>query len=129
MERLTKREDGMIVRACHRYSEEERMCYGCVHHSECVDETLEKLAQYEDAEESGMLMRLPCPMGSTIYMIVTKRGKVNGVFSFVKTTYLMESNVFRACREFGKTVFLTKEEAQAAMGEWQKQHGMEIDRG
>jgi hypothetical protein len=74
-----------------------------------------RLAAYEDAEESGMLMRLPCPMGSTIYMIVTRHTKGRDPFSFVKITEMMESNVFRVCRDIGKTVFLTKEEAQAAM--------------
>ena len=69
---------------------------------------------YRDAED-GRVMVLPCPMGSTIYMIVTKHTKGREPFSFIKTTELMESNVFRVCRELGKTVFLTREEAERAL--------------
>lgn len=75
----------------------------------------ERLKEYEDMEEQGRLMLLPCPMGSTIYMIVTKHTKGREPFSFIKTTELMESNVFRVCRDYGKTVFLTREEAEGAL--------------
>lgn len=75
------------------------------------------LAAYEDMEEQGRLMMLPCSMGSTIYMIVTKHTKDRDPFSFIKTTELMESNVFRVCRDFGKTVFLTREEAERALAQ------------
>lgn len=74
-----------------------------------------RLAAYEDMEEQGRLMMLPCSMGSTIYMIVTKHTKGREPFSFIKTTELMESNVFRVCRDFGKTVFLTREEAERVL--------------
>ena len=78
--------------------------------------TLQKaLEKYTQAEEQGRLMMLPCSMGSTIYMIVTKHTKGREPFSFIKTTELMESNVFRVCRDFGKTVFLTREEAERAL--------------
>ena len=32
----------------------------------------EKLAAYEDAEENGLLLRLPCGIGSDVYMIPSK---------------------------------------------------------
>lgn len=58
----------------------------------------------------------PCKIGSTIYMIVTKRHRKDlPEFSFIKTTYMTESNFFRVCRDYGKTVFLTREEAEAAL--------------
>ena len=74
-----------------------------------------RLAHYEGLEEQGRLMALPCPMGSPIYMIVTKNRKDREPFSFIKVTELMESNVFRVCREYGKTVFLTRKEAKRAL--------------
>ena len=80
-------------------------------------EGIARLAAYEDLEEQGRLMLLPCPMGSTIYMIVTKHTKGREPFSFIKTTELMESNVFRVCRDYGKTVFLTREEAERALAQ------------
>jgi hypothetical protein len=35
--------------------------------------------------------------------------------TFIKQTYLMESNFFKVIRAFGKTVFLTREEAEQAL--------------
>ena len=32
-----------------------------------VTVALRKLADYEDAEEQGLLLRLPCPVGTTVY--------------------------------------------------------------
>ena len=32
----------------------------------------EKLADYEDAEEQGLLLRLPCGIGSDVYIIPSK---------------------------------------------------------
>lgn len=81
-------------------------------------QALNKLQKYEDAEEDNRLWEAPCPMGTTLYMIVTKRPKItHPEFSFIKTTYLTENNFFRVLREFGKTVFLTREEAEARMKE------------
>lgn len=58
----------------------------------------------------------PCKIGSTIYMIVTKCHRIGlPEFSFIKTTYMTEANFFRVCRDYGKTVFLTREEAEAAL--------------
>jgi len=66
-------------------------------------------------EKKDCVMVLPCPMGTTIYMIVTKHTKDREPFSFIKTTELMESNVFRVCRDYGKTVFLSRESAERAL--------------
>lgn len=116
MDRLTKRISGGIKRVCRYGYADDKLCYGCVKRTQCNADIFERLAQYEDAEESGMLMRLPCPMGDTIYMIVTKRPKINAPeFSFIKKSRLMQSNVFRVCMDYGKTVFLTYEEAKAAL--------------
>ncbi len=68
----------------------------------------------------------PCKIGDKIYMLVTKRthsydfsnGKMvrkNNQHTFIKQTYLTESNFFRVLRDFGKTVFLTREEAERAL--------------
>ena len=36
---------------------------------ECVGLPITKLATYEDAEEQGLLLRLPCKVGDTVYLI------------------------------------------------------------
>ena len=39
---------------------------------ECVGLPITKLATYEDAEEQGLLFRLPCGIGSDVYIIPSK---------------------------------------------------------
>ena len=39
---------------------------------ECVGLPITKLATYEDADEQGLLFRLPCGIGSDVYMIPSK---------------------------------------------------------
>lgn len=83
------------------------------------DEQMRKLnraIELWELEQKGRLLVLPCKMGDTLYMIVTKRPKINmPEFSFIKTTYLTEHNFFRVIRDYGKTVFLTRKEAEAAL--------------
>ena len=69
MERLTYRgsetmteEDGWI-----RPSPEEGTVYSCY----STRKIIERLAEYEDLEEKGLLLRLPCKVGSTVYAICT----------------------------------------------------------
>ena len=88
---------------------------------ECAD----KIADYLLA--NGVIVP-PCNVGDEIYMLVTKhsvsfdikdhvmtRCKKQHTFTFIKQTRLMESNFFRVIKDIGKTVFLTREEAEAAL--------------
>lgn len=64
MERLTERnplwiDDEMWERACEPDCEE-------------IDAVYRKLKDYEDAEEQGLLLRLPCGIGSDVYIIPSK---------------------------------------------------------
>ena len=66
----------------------------------------------------------PCKVGDKIYMLVTRKthsftfeeGKrmlrVDNQHTFIKETYLTKLNFFKVIDDFGKTVFLTKEEAE-----------------
>ena len=82
------------------------------------DAIAEELCKSKDMQGSGRVWVAPCKMGTTLYMIVTKRHRVcDPEFSFIKTTYLTENNFFRVLRCFGKTVFLTKAEADAKLAE------------
>lgn len=61
-------------------------------------------------------IRPPCKIGATIYMIVEKRAKVTReYFRFIKKTKLTFLNLERVLETWGKTVFLTKEEAEQAL--------------
>ena len=78
---------------------------------ELLKYALEKLAEYEDLEEQGLLLKLPCKVGSTVYHIANKRIlEVENVDVFFLCLCVAE------CR-FGKTVFLTQAEAEQKLKE------------
>lgn len=85
----------------------------------------EKLKDYEDAEEQGLLLRLLCKIGDMVYCIEDKQvwcctiekisiSKNNGKWieiSFPEEMPNLASMEFYS-NEIGKTVFLTREEAK-----------------
>lgn len=74
-----------------------------------MSELREALKRYEDAEEQGLLIRLPCKVGDTVYYIVGRR------ILEVKNVDLFFLLLSVAEKRFGKTVFLTKEEAETML--------------
>ena len=91
---------------------------------------LEKLAHYEDLEEQGRLIELPCAVGDTVWVVTRVfNGKeiVNSIGSrkidgFIgnrfNPSFMISKEPYRlnfVPSEFGKTVFLTREEAEAAL--------------
>ena len=135
MERLTERnplwiDDELWERACEPDCEE-------------IDAVYRKLKDYEDAEEQGLLLRLPCKVGDTVWVVTSPfnvfddieydedmKDEVYEAFissvTFYKCgeqcrIYAKETNhfigaYFRKC-DFGKTIFLTREEAEAKLAE------------
>lgn len=97
----------------------------------------EKLKEYEDLEEQGKLLKLPCAVGDTVWDIDFGRpcsyevtgfsfGSLNDddweekVLEQVMVHYTNSSGSITgtfAASEIGKTVFLTKESAEAAVKE------------
>lgn len=70
MERLTTRIDGVIAIRC----EHAEICpkrQKCIETQLCEAGkfVLERLESYEDAEEQGLLIRLPCKVGDTVYKL------------------------------------------------------------
>lgn len=47
----------------------EKECIQCAEEHEQLAKWLEKLKEYEDAEENGLLLRLPCKVGDTAWVI------------------------------------------------------------
>lgn len=77
------------------------------------------LSEYiaEHLIKSGAILP-PCPIGSTVYLIVTKRPKVNfPEFSFIKKSTLTYTNLERIMDEWGINAFATNEEAKIALSE------------
>lgn len=142
MERLTERiADGIFVKE--NYSENAlRTFYQCfggkpnANYSNCEEGycAMEKLASYEDAEEQGLLLRLPCKVGDKIFLDFAGFGTDIDKFT-VKDFHLdcfedgetilfcdYESNDSTLSgqidvMEFGKSVFLTRKEAEAKLSE------------
>lgn len=71
----------------------------------------EKLKEYEDAEEQGLLLKLPCPIGTTVYAIYDNK--------VTKGALIRQSSIC-FLDDFGKTVFLTKEEAEQKLKEMER---------
>ena len=69
-----------------------------------------------EADKDGRVAVLPCKVGDTVYLIVTKRARIYAPeFRFIKKSKLTFLNMERVLQDFGKTVFLTREEAEKAL--------------
>lgn len=88
-----------------------RQCYSMTRWAE---KAKEKLAEYETAEEEGRLVMLPCKVGDFVYKIIYQRD------NFDDRSYRIVTEVrFRLdmIDDIGKTIFLTREEAEKALKE------------
>lgn len=84
--------------------------------SAALGTTPDRLHELAEADKDGRVVVLPCKVGDTVYLIVTKRAKVYmPEFSFVKKSRLTFFNMERVLQDYGKTVFLTREEAEKAL--------------
>lgn len=83
---------------------------------ELLYEIANRLAEYEDMEEQGLLLKLPCKMGDKLWIIVTKRPRVySHEFSFVKASKLTWNNLQQVLKGLKKTVFTSREAAERAL--------------
>ena len=78
-----------------------------------------KLCNYEDAEEQGLLLRLPCTVGDRIYRFwyvgdTPYRIQEQTIKKLSQVVAIMEDD------SFGKTVFLTKAEAEQVLAEMKR---------
>lgn len=94
-----------------------------------IDAVYEKLKEYEDLEEQGLLIKLPCKVGDMVWFNTYKHGEDVGLqphkVEEVRVRFLMERDYADPYTEipdydFGKTVFLTKEEAEAKLRELER---------
>ena len=100
---------------------------------------IEKLATYEDLEEQGLLVRLPCKVGDIVYdsffgypephmvkaisygyCIGYVEPKIENEIIFYCENYTNTMKVIFSMKEFGKTIFLTREEAEKKLEEVKK---------
>ena len=139
MERLTSYDENMGLLV----NEEERLLSskGFIDKDEMykiMRHLAEKLKEYEDLEEQGRLLKLPCAVGDTVYqhMIVgvdkEKRKPIYEIFEAILFEYSLSSCGLCFWTEtvdngkhqnevplsaFNETVFLTRKEAEAKLAE------------
>lgn len=116
----------------------------CCGMGECLDgncslmlDACKKLAEYEQLEEQGLLVRLPADKNAEIYLISSRWticSKCGSRFDeyncngceyecdskkeyYVRPTYLSSIDVNTYVDRFGKTIFLTREEAEKKLEE------------
>ena len=83
---------------------------------------IQKLADYEEAEEQGLLREVPLKIGDVAWAIRNYNGVRRAQKGFVREMFYTQDMrlciaVDRVARgEFGKKIFRTQEEAEAAMG-------------
>lgn len=105
-----------------------------------VAELLEELKSYKEAEEQGLLVRLPANKNKEIYIISSRWTVCSECGSrfdeyncigceyecdskkeyYVYPTYLSSIDVNTYANRFGKTIFLTREEAEKKLEEMKK---------
>lgn len=131
MERLTERfENGQVgVVACGKNCKHDhRFCENAREDCPTFEDIYEKLATYEDAEEQGRLVKLPCKIGDTVYVPTRNfisELRITEVACDRNGTYLrwvLLSGIYPNLngfvgRKIGNEVFLTKSEAEAKLKE------------
>ena len=100
-------------------------CSECANQHNQLAEWLEELKSYKEAEEQGLLVRLPCKVGNSVFIIVGKDISRQGIrkIEISDNGIIFKTNrqkrIFNVA-EFGKTVFLTREEAEKKLEEMKK---------
>lgn len=143
MERLTKWEDGSITYNEKRELECGEYCDSCSQgagNCKTVENMIKKLATYEDLEEQGLLVRVPCKVGDMVWdndfgypeSYEIKAFSYGYCDSYVEPGVGIEDEIIFyyensigsitgafPMSEIGKTVFLTREEAEKKLEEIQ----------
>ena len=96
----------------------------CSMYNECYEKNIyDKLAHYEDLEEQGRLIVLPCAFGTDVYGIYADDcGNTNCLLNCdncEKSYWRIYKTIFEPINinNFDKTIFLTREEAEAKLME------------
>ena len=108
-------------------------------HSDVIPaEAIQKLAEYEDAEEQGLLVRLPCKVGDSFFAVrkfCDEYGELeepvehwdsdcygcnlscNGKLKVVERKFNSIHHIIAEMESIGEVIFLTREEAEKALEE------------
>lgn len=139
MERLTERYKDPIANTVLIKECGDKLCKDICDDIECdcskceLEKALEKLADYEDLEEQGLLVKLPCKVGDTVYRVNAGAKQPIIPMTVSEIHFLCYKNE-RAVRfdaigkedmgescyrleDIGRIVFLTHEEAEKKLEE------------
>ena len=106
MSRLTINDDGKYV-MCNIDDECDGMCGTCKRNTQIR----QKLREYENLEEKGLLLKLPCKVRDRFWELNT----VNGIpHIYPRMAHSLQHCVY-VLERLGSTTFLTKEEAEQAL--------------
>lgn len=134
MERLTirsKNSDMVWFKDAENGNAHLEPCEMTAHHNRMA---LDKLATYEDADEQGLLLRLPISEDAPVYSIeyCCEKNKSNRSGMCFRgfcencsdKTYYIRESVAKQCSicEINKSVFFTREEAEAKLKEMEGEH-------
>lgn len=138
MERLTEWENGSVTYNEKREIECGEYCDSCSQgagNCETIKNMIKKLADYEDLEEQGLLVRLPVATGTNVYVVgsfldciydyehckATQKWKCEEYVQceYEKKKYYVKEIKFTSIMKdsIGKSVFLTREEAEKKLEE------------
>lgn len=136
MERLTQRENDNLIMVKQDNGE-----YIPAYRDEDNFKAIKKLADYEKLEEQGLLMRLPCRVGDTVWdndfgypeLYEIKAFSYGYCDGYIEAGEEIRDEIIFYCENhtgsiigsfpvsgIGKTVFLTREEAEKKMEEMKK---------
>lgn len=97
-------------------------CSECANQHNQLAEWLEELKSYKDAEKQGLLVRLPCPIGTTVWDICgmdIRENVLSGIEYCKDGKWFLWANEDEWLGELGELVFITREEAEKKLEESQ----------
>ena len=103
----------------------------CLYAGTYIKSLEEQLRGYKALEEQGKLLKLPCAVGDTVWFIKSnfsymknpKAEKVRKIEIIDGEIIFRTENRCFEMKRIGKTVFLTKESAEAALEELERGNG------
>lgn len=97
-------------------------CSECANQHNQLAEWLEELKSFKEAEEQGLLVRLPCPIGTTVWDICgmdIRENVLSGIECDKDGKQFLWANEDEWLGELNDLVFLTREEAEKKLEEIQ----------
>lgn len=136
MERLTTKEQSNLIECT--FCSEQSNCYEN-HSCDEIEKAIGRLREYENLEEHGLLLKLPFKVGDTVWELCKCDDGLHRIFPMKITKMLPYGSVrwiegkeptvwniyaisdctdmYKNFYDLGKTLFLTKEEAEAKLKE------------